>query len=77
MSVTRPKPKGFIPGEQSDPYNAICPYCGATYQVESENYGEFDREEECFECEKTYIICQTFEVTTHTRALDAAKGATK
>jgi hypothetical protein len=67
VSVSKPKCANFTPGEQSDSCDAICPYCGATYQVESEDYSEFDREEECFECEKTYIIYQSFEVTTHTK----------
>ena len=62
------KPRAdFVPGVQVDPNDAICPYCGASYQVESEDYDEFDREEECAECGKTYIMNQYFDVTTHTR----------
>lgn len=70
MSVSKPKCANFVPGEQSDSCDAICPYCGAKYQVESEDYKEFDREDECYECGKTYIICQSFEVTTHTRPIE-------
>jgi ribosomal protein L32 len=52
--------------EQFDRRNAICPYCRYEYQVESSDYSEDTREEECSECGKTYLIHQSFSVTTYT-----------
>ena len=67
MSVHKPTAADFVPGVQVDSVDAICPYCGHRYQVESEDYDEFDRDEACEGCGKTYTICQSFEVSTHTR----------
>jgi hypothetical protein len=53
--------------EQVDGVDAICPYCGASYQVETENYSEDTREEECEECGKKYWIYQSFSVDTFTK----------
>jgi transposase-like protein len=53
-------------GEQSDSVNAICPYCLSSYQVESEDYSEEEREETCEKCGKTYTIRQEFSVETIT-----------
>lgn len=58
-----------VPEPQDDSCNAICPYCKASYQVESEDYTEFDTEEECFECGKRYMRCTSFDVTHHTRPI--------
>ncbi len=60
---------GPIPESQMDDCNAICPYCLKSYQVDSESYTEFDVEEECDHCGKTYIRCTSFEVMHHTRPL--------
>jgi hypothetical protein len=43
-----------------------CPYCGHTYQPESEDYDEDQREECCQECGKKYYLNQSFSVTHHT-----------
>ena len=39
-----------------------CPYCGAKYQPEGEDYSEDERVEECGECGKKYKACQCFTV---------------
>ena len=51
---------------QVDDNNAICPYCYAKYQVESEDYDEDSHEDECGECGKKYRLAQHFSVTHHT-----------
>jgi uncharacterized Zn-finger protein len=51
---------------QIDDNDAICPYCGARYQVECEDYSEDSREDECGECGKKYRLSQSFSVTHHT-----------
>ena len=50
-----------------DDDSAICPYCGAKNYVESEDYDSKEREEECHECGKTYLVYQEFSVTHCTR----------
>jgi len=52
---------------QMDSVNAICPYCEASYQVESEDYSEDSRAEECGNCGKKYLIYQSFSVDTITK----------
>lgn len=51
--------------ETFDDNDRICPYCGGRYQVESEDYSEAPRDEECFECGKTYTAYEEFSVTHH------------
>jgi hypothetical protein len=58
---TKPKPEG-----QSDSCDVICPYCDARYQAEAEDFNEKQRDEECQECGKTYILWQEFDVTHRT-----------
>lgn len=53
--------------EQADDNNAICPYCGNSYQVESEYYDEDSREEKCDTCGNKYWLSQYFSVTHKTR----------
>ncbi len=53
--------------EWMDNHDAICPYCSSKYQVESEDYDEETRVEECENCGKKYWIYQSFSVTHHTR----------
>lgn len=48
--------------ETMDSCNRICPYCGCSYQVESEDYSEDTREEECEECGKKYHSSDMFSV---------------
>ena len=48
---------------RSDSNDAICPYCGWSYQVESEDYGLDGRDEECDTCGKAYFLETTFEAT--------------
>lgn len=43
----------------------ICPHCGASYQPESEDFSENERDEECFTCKRTYQVWQSFEVYHH------------
>ncbi|AHF94032.1 hypothetical protein OPIT5_03915 [Opitutaceae bacterium TAV5] len=64
-----PAPGSAMPESQMDDCLAICPYCLKSYQVESESYSEFDVEEDCYHCGKTYIRCTAFEITHHTRPL--------
>jgi len=54
--------------ERSDENDAICPYCGNKYQVETEDYDEDCRQEKCDECGNNYWLNQTFSVTHDTRA---------
>ena len=49
--------------EKMDDCNRICPYCGYSYQVESEDYSEDTREEECSECSKKFYSRENFSVT--------------
>ena len=49
--------------DQYDDNNVVCPYCGEKYQPEGEDYSEDTREEECYECGKTYWVNQSFSVT--------------
>ena len=46
-----------------DDSNRECPYCGHSYQPESEDYSNDTREEECSECGKKYIAHDSFSVT--------------
>lgn len=55
------------PEPQSDDCDVICPYCGADYQAEAEDFSETEREEECFKCKRVYVVYQEFVVTHHTR----------
>jgi len=47
---------------QHDSNEAICPYCKYSYQVESEDYLEDVRPEECSGCGKKYYLSQSFSV---------------
>jgi hypothetical protein len=54
----------------------ICPYCGHSYQPESETHSEDAREEDCEKCGKTYMAYDSFSVMHYAVAiepLDAAK----
>ena len=44
-----------------------CPYCGHSYQPESEDYSEDEICEECEECGKHYFSYQSFNVTHFAR----------
>ncbi len=48
--------------DQTDPNNSICPYCGGKYQVESEDYSEYEQEIICEECGKKYFLVQDISV---------------
>jgi hypothetical protein len=52
--------------QQMDEHEAICPYCGYNYQVESEDYDVDEREDECSHCGMKYYINQEFTVTHYT-----------
>ena len=52
---------------QHDDDKAICPYCEHSYEVESEDYDEETREEDCDKCGKSFWINQEFSVSTTTR----------
>lgn len=49
--------------------NVVCPYCGAKYQAEAEDFSEDEREEECSACGRTYLLHDEYTVTHHTRTL--------
>jgi hypothetical protein len=51
--------------ETFDSDECICPKCGYSYQVESEDYSEDKRIEECGKCGYKYRTWQEFTVTTH------------
>lgn len=51
---------------QIDDCNAICPYCKAEYQVESETYDACQRTEQCDACGMFYHIHQEFTVDHNT-----------
>ena len=53
--------------EMLDKCNRICPYCGESYQVESEDYSEDPREEECDECGKKYYGYESFSIYCHAK----------
>ncbi len=50
-----------------DDTDMICPYCGYKYQVESEDYSEDCRIEECDECGKKYHAYDNFSVSHHAK----------
>ena len=43
----------------------VCPYCGSQQHVESEEYSEDSRVEECDECGMNYHAYESFEVDHH------------
>ena len=53
--------------EHSDDCNAICPYCGNSYQVEAEDYDEEGGIEKCDNCGKKYFLQTSFSVTHNTQ----------
>jgi len=57
------------PEPQSDSSDIICPYCLHSYQAESEDYNEHEREEECDKCGKPFLLYDEFTVTHHTRPI--------
>lgn len=57
------------PKSQCDGVNVICPHCLASYQAEAEDFSEEERQEECFECKKTYILYDELYVRHHTRVV--------
>lgn len=56
---------------QMDDVNVICPHCLHSYQAESEDFDEQEREEECEKCGGRYMLYDEFTVTHHTRPLPA------
>ena len=52
----------------------ICPHCGASYQPETEDFSEKERDEKCEACGKAYALWQEFSVTHHTAADDDKPG---
>jgi hypothetical protein len=59
-------------GWEIDSCDAICPYCGASYQVECEDYTETPVDEECGECGKTYRRWTEYSIDHHTETIEAA-----
>lgn len=55
-----------IYNDEIDSSDCICPYCGYRYQVESEDFSEDGRVEECGECGKKFHHSQSFSVDTCT-----------
>ena len=60
-----------MPESQMDDVNVICPHCLHSYQAESEDFDEQEREEECEKCGGRYMLYDEFTVTHHTRPLPA------
>lgn len=52
---------------QSDGCLVICPYCGSSYQRESEDYSTDERVETCDSCGKKYHTADEFSVEHTTR----------
>jgi hypothetical protein len=46
-----------------DSCNAICPYCGNSYQVEAEDYDASGVDEECSKCGRVYERHTEIDVT--------------
>lgn len=57
------------PEDQYDDGHAICPYCLHQNHVEGEDYSADEREEQCANCEKTFIQYDDFTVTHYTRPI--------
>ena len=55
---------------QSDSTNAICPYCLACYQVETEAYNENGEEEVCAKCGHKYWRRTEFDVTHYCEPME-------
>lgn len=65
------KTEQTYPLVECDDNLVICPHCGASYQPESADFSENEREEKCFTCKKTYRVWQSFEVYHHTATFAA------
>lgn len=65
-----------IGSEQSDSCDAICPYCGESFQVEGEDYGADgeEREVECSGCCRKFYLCETYSITHISRPDCALNG---
>ena len=48
--------------ETIETFNRVCPYCNNSYQVESEDYSETIRVEECDKCGKKYHAYEIFSI---------------
>jgi predicted Zn finger-like uncharacterized protein len=59
--------ENFEPCYKRSATDRICPYCGYSYQVESEDIGEQVREEECGECGETFEFWAEISVDHITR----------
>lgn len=49
--------------DTSDGANRICPYCESEHYVESEEYSDRSRIENCSDCGKNYHACDDFSVS--------------
>jgi len=58
--------KEGIAEDQIDSDNSICPYCKHESHVESEDYSEDERVEECEECGNKFYLYQVFSVDHRT-----------
>lgn len=61
------RPIPITPEPQSHDWNVICPYCHYSYQAESCDFSDQEREEECAKCGQTYLLCDDMSVTHRTR----------
>lgn len=66
--MVRPEQPKSMPNEPEyeqtyDDCNAICPYCGHSYQVESESYDMEGCDEECNSCHRVYVRHTEISVT--------------
>lgn len=58
------------PGEgkrHSHDLNVICPYCDYSYQAESEDFSDQEREQICGQCDREFLLWDEMSITHHTR----------
>jgi hypothetical protein len=60
----------FIPGEQSDDYWEICPYCGNEVGDSTESLNDRSEIRECYECKKQYLAWVEYSVEVCTSPVD-------
>ena len=54
-------------GSTMDDCNVVCPYCGAAYQAEAEDFSEHEQEETCGKCGNEYIRWDEVSVTHYAK----------
>ncbi len=59
----------FVPGDQVDDNEVICPHCGGSWQPEAGDFDEHEEECECYKCGRVFMARAEFSVSYHTRAV--------